>query len=224
MAKGNLDPVLRALVGVDPEYIGVVRDIVNRLNSADAKRWHPHFVGVIQAGLPNLPKPVAPSAIIRPVRPFVPASIFGDGWTLWRGPEDGDGLVGEVECDPRSMALTELDLALVAPTIILRGQESYTTSAEQIERVKTEKTDHIRVDPSFAVALRDSPEQYPAAWKGKAIFWDGITLRSPNGGRYSLCSLWFGGRVVLDFRWRGVRRRAGGPSALLASNHLASAA
>lgn len=54
MAKGNLDQVVRALVGVEPNYLGVVRDIANRLNSADALRWHNRFTNVLQEGLPEL--------------------------------------------------------------------------------------------------------------------------------------------------------------------------
>ena len=57
MAKGNLDQIVRALVGVDANHLGVVRDISNRLNSPDAPRWHNRFTDVLQEGLPELEPP-----------------------------------------------------------------------------------------------------------------------------------------------------------------------
>ncbi len=54
MAKSNLDPVIRALVGVDRNHLGVVADIANRLNSPNASRWHERFADVLQEGLPPL--------------------------------------------------------------------------------------------------------------------------------------------------------------------------
>ena len=170
---------------------------------------------------PAIIKPA--STILKPKRPFDP-TFFGSGWTIWLGLEDGDGLKGEIECDQRSMALTELDLALIEPTIILRKRESYTTRAEQIARVKKERPDRIRLDPCFPLALRDKPEKYPEAWKGKAICWDGLTLRSPDGDRYSVYSIWYGSGVALRCGWHGGSRRSGDLSALLASKHLAPVA
>lgn len=57
MAKTNLDSVIRALVGVDRNHLGVVADIANRLNSADASRWHDRLSGVLQEGLPQIEPP-----------------------------------------------------------------------------------------------------------------------------------------------------------------------
>ena len=178
--------------------------------------------GVISPAAPAIIKPV--STIIKPQRPFVPAEIFGDGWMTWLGPEGGNGLEGEEERDPRSFALQELEPSLIEPTIILRRRESYTTSAEQVKRVKAERPEHIRLDPCFSLTLRAEPEKYPDSLKGKATFWDGLTLRSPRGDRCSVCSVWNGGRVVLNAYWRGRSRDADYPSALLASKPLALAA
>lgn len=57
MAEGNLDPIVRALVGVDRQCLGTVADIANRLNSPDACRWHDRLNEVLQEGLPPLEPP-----------------------------------------------------------------------------------------------------------------------------------------------------------------------
>jgi len=160
------------------------------------------------------------STIIRPMRPFDP-TIFGQGWTIWRGPKDGDGLEGAEERDLRSFALADFDVSLIELETCLRRRERYTTGEVRLQRLISEKAEHIRLDPGHPLFFRDHPEMYPEAFKGKAIFWDGLTLRSPNGHRYAVYSIWRDGRVVLRSYWRDLDRRAGNPSALLASKHLA---
>lgn len=176
---------------------------------------------IVKPAAPKIIKPV--STIIRPTRPFDPAAVLGQGFTIWLGREDGDGLEGEEECDSRSFDLDSLDLSLLEPTTIFRRRESYTTSAEQIRRLKVERAEHIRLGPCFALTLRAEPEKYPEALKGKATFWDGLTLRSPDGDRCSVYSIWLDGRVVLYYRRHGGDRDADNPSALLANKHLALA-
>lgn len=44
--------------------------------------------------------------------PFNPAKFIGAGWTIWRGPADGDGLSGEEDHDERSLAIMEIDPAI----------------------------------------------------------------------------------------------------------------
>jgi hypothetical protein len=40
--------------------------------------------------------------------PFNPAKFLGEGWSIWRGPADGDGLSGDEEQDQKSLALTDM--------------------------------------------------------------------------------------------------------------------
>ncbi|HEY4525318.1 MAG TPA: hypothetical protein VJL39_03050 [Candidatus Paceibacterota bacterium] len=221
MTSGNLQSVLRLAdeKKMSPERMtkvvasGVLADAFDEKADLSDRE-------AIRAAM-KLPPLVALPVLIKPVRPFNPVDIFGDGWTIWRGPADGKGLEGEEERDERSFTLTELDVGLVEPSVILRNRESYTTSAEQIARIKAEKAEHVRLDPSFAVALRNEPEKYPDVWKGKAIFWDGLVLRSPDGRQYALYSFWDDSRVELNYRRLGFSRDVDDLSALLASKHLA---
>lgn len=57
MAKTNLDAVIRALVGIDRDYLGTVADIANRLNSPEAPRWRGRFNDVLQEGLSPIEPP-----------------------------------------------------------------------------------------------------------------------------------------------------------------------
>jgi len=57
MSQDRLGPLIRALVGVDRQHLGVVTDIANRLNSTDAFRWHNRLKGVVQEGLPPIEPP-----------------------------------------------------------------------------------------------------------------------------------------------------------------------
>ena len=161
----------------------------------------------------------ARATIIRPKRPFDP-TIFGPRWKTWRGPADGDGLEGKEERDERSFALLELDFSQTVIETCLRKGESYTDGEERHCRLKAERADDIRLDPAFALAYRDEPEKYPDALKGKAAFWDGLVLRSPDGDRCAVYSYW-GRGVELDYYWLDLDRIADYPSVLLASKHLA---
>jgi len=51
MSKGRLDPILRALVGVDTKYHGVIGDIINRFNSPDAPAWDATFKQSLKNGV-----------------------------------------------------------------------------------------------------------------------------------------------------------------------------
>jgi hypothetical protein len=148
---------------------------------------------------------------------FDPAKLFGNGWTIWMGPADGDGLKGESEQDPRSIALAEVDLSKIALATCLKNRETYTSGNERLVRLKAQMSKSIRLDPAFAVALKEHPEQFPADWKGNYVFFDGAVLRSPLGRRCALCADWFDVKVVLFYFWLGYDRYAYDPSAVLAS-------
>jgi hypothetical protein len=233
MSKNDrLGPVVRAIVAVNPDHLGVIGDIVNRLNesSADAPKWHARCKRMVEEGLTPKPRALGAPAIhthapniIKPQRPFDPAAVFGEmvpgtpDWSVWRGPENGDGLTGEIECDLRSLVLEELDLSAVRLETCLRKEETHTAGAERIRRLIADEEDQIRLDPSFALALRSEPSKYPDKWKGVEVFWDGLICRFDCIGarRCTVSTSWRNNKVQLYYRHLTARHDAETPSALL---------
>ena len=152
--------------------------------------------------------------------PFNPAKFLGEGWSIWRGPADGDGLSGNEEQDERSLALTEVDLSKVRFETCLHDGESSITGEEKLKRLK--ETGHIRLDAKVFQTLWENKDKIPESWKEKIdgniryIFFDGTTLRSPDGDRRVLSLYWSdGGWRWLCF-WLSLDWRALNPSAVLA--------
>ena len=54
------------------------------------------------------PSPTNPLLIDR-TQPFNPSTFIREGWSIWKGPIDGNGLKGEEAQDERSLALSEVD-------------------------------------------------------------------------------------------------------------------
>ena len=158
----------------------------------------------------------APKNILQP-RAFHP-TFFGTGWSGWRGPADGGGLLGEDERDLCSLALPYLDLSQVDLDVRLREGESYISCEEWLKRLLAEKADFVRLGPEFALAFREEPEKWP--WGDKVVFFDGWTLRSPGGSRCAVCAFRRGERVFVHCFWLGSRRDADCPSALLAKRFV----
>jgi len=157
-------------------------------------------------------------------KPFNPATFIGTGWSIWRGPADGNGLEGEEERDSRSATLTELDLDKVQLMTCFKRGESMTTGEERIKRLRT--YGRVRLDENAFQTFWENREQLPARFKERVngnvqfIFLDGVVLRSPDGGRYALCLYFSGGG---SWRWRSdwldCDRDASNPSAVLASQN-----
>ncbi len=152
---------------------------------------------------------------------FNPAEFIGEGWTFWRGPADGTGLEGDLEQDSRSLALTEMDLSKILLEAHLKPGETGTTGEERIKRLIA--ANRIRLDLGVFKTLWDNKALIPKYKKkinGKSthIFFDGQTLRSPNGKRFTL-SLYLSddGTWCWLVHWLGYRRFVNDPSAVLAS-------
>ena len=152
--------------------------------------------------------------------PFNPAKFLGEGWSIWRGPADGNGLSGEEDQDRRSLALTEVDLSKVRFETCLHDGESSITGEEKLRRLK--EAGHIRLDAKVFQTLWENKDKIPESWKEKTdcnttfIFFDGTTLRSPDGDRNVLFLYWSGGGWNWDFRWLHGDWDAHSPSAVLA--------
>lgn len=155
--------------------------------------------------------------------PFDPATFkgLGNGWTIWKGCESGDGVTGGEEQDDRSLALAELDLSKIRFEMGLEGKETSVKGETKLKRLKAGK--HIRLDAKIFQTLWENQHLIPQQWKEKTngnttyIFFDGTVLRGPSGYRYVLCMYWLVGRwywhyCFLDYGWD-----ANDPSAVLAS-------
>src|SRR3989344_8999501 len=68
--------------------------------------------------------------IIDRTKPFNPAAFIGNGWAIWRGPKDGNGLAGEEAQDTVSLKFTEIDFARVLFTSRLKDGETSITGEE----------------------------------------------------------------------------------------------
>lgn len=154
--------------------------------------------------------------------PFNPAEFIGEGWSFWKGPANGNGLEGDPEQDSRSLELTEVDISKILLETHLKDGESYTTGDERIERLI--HAERILLDLGVFKTLWDKKVLIPARFKEKTkgnttyIFFDGQTLRGPDGYRCTLCLY-----LVVDGDWYGrvdrldVDRNVDDPSAVLAS-------
>lgn len=155
--------------------------------------------------------------------PFNPAEFIGQGWTIWRGPADGNGLEGEEEQDARSLVLTELDLSIILLETHLKNGEVSTTGEERLKRL--DAANRIKLDAKAFQTLWENRDKLPERFKQKTngnttfIFCDGTVLRSPDGRRYTLCFCWHADsrRWYWDYYWLSDGRRANDPSACLAS-------
>ncbi len=83
--------------------------------------------------------------------PLDPATFIAPKWVPWRGPLDGKGLVGEIENDPRSSALTEIDWEQVTFIDCLEGVEKAISGDEKFRRLK--KAGHIRFGGNVLLSL-----------------------------------------------------------------------
>ena len=91
------------------------------------------------------------------VWPFDPADFIGRDWTVWRGPLDGDGLLGTEEMDSRSMTVPFFDLDSLVFETCLAEDETAITGEEKIDRLK-ERPELIRLGGDFCRKLWEDYE------------------------------------------------------------------
>lgn len=180
----------------------------------------------LQALIPpgdSVPTPKEPKTIlsIDRVHPFNPAEFIGKGWSIWRGPEGGDGLSGDEEQDEHSLALIEICPATILLETGLDGGKKEITGEERILRLKA--AGRIRLDAAIFHSLWRNQHLIPEEWKKKIngytayIFFDGTTLRSPDGDRCALYLCFDDGGWDWDYHWLDCGRHVRSPSAVLAS-------
>ncbi|MBI4118705.1 MAG: hypothetical protein HY452_00375 [Parcubacteria group bacterium] len=132
--------------------------------------------------------------------PFNPVQFLGEGWSIWKGPADGDGLSGQEEQDKRSLVLTEVDLSQVQLVTLLKDGDgdNIIQGEENLKRFK-----YILLDAQVFQTLWENKHLIPEHWKktnGNTthVFFPGTTLRSPFGSRRVLCLCWRAG----GWHWR----------------------
>ena len=159
--------------------------------------------------------------IIDRTKPFNPAAFIGNGWAIWRGPKDGNGLAGEEAQDTVSLKLTEIDFAEALFTACLKDGEATVTGEEKI--IRHGVAGHTRLDAKIGQSLFEEKGQATLEWLYKTfgITWfelPGTVLRGSVGDRYFLCLYRDNdGRWYWLYYWLGSNRSARDPSAVLAS-------
>ena len=161
---------------------------------------------------------------INPDLRFNPTEFIGAGWTVWKGPADGDGLKGEEDLDKRSLALTEIDLATAIFESGLKKGESSINGEEKLKRLQASA--NTQFGGNVFLALWQDYQQNKEnsclewLWRNRKISWMsffGLVLRDPNGDRGVLCLYRVDDEWYWSYAWLGNFWSAGRLSAGLAS-------
>jgi hypothetical protein len=147
---------------------------------------------------------------INPVAAFHPTEFIGKGWTVWKGPADGDGLSGEEELDTHSSSLNEVDFSRVLFESCLKEGEPSIKGEEKLRRLKA--TGNIQFGGNVFLSLWFD---YIANRENSCLEWlrrnrnityldfFGFVLRGPDGGRYVLCLYWLDSGWSWNADWLG---------------------
>jgi hypothetical protein len=127
-------------------------------------------------------------------KPFNPAEFIGQGWSVWKGPADGDGLSGEEDVDERSLALSQIEIDKFLFEACLQGDENSITGEEKLRRLKV-KPDFVRFGANVFLGLwldyqanKENSVLEKLYREKKITYLDfpGLVLRSPHGDRFVL--------------------------------------
>ncbi len=146
---------------------------------------------------------------------FDPAECISDGWTIWKGSADSNGLEGDEDIDERSLGLSEVDLSKVILGTCLKGKEYSIVGEEKLKRLKALKQT-IRLGGNVFLALW---EDYHANKENSFLEWlrknrgvtyvdlFGLVLRDPHGNRHVLYLCFDGNKWnwsydVLSSQWK----------------------
>lgn len=158
-------------------------------------------------------------------KPFNLADFFGEGWSVWKGPADSNGLEGEEDRDPREDNLSVIDWEkVIFETHLKEGDGQSIGGEENLRRAKA--TNKIQLGGK---SFRSLWEDYQAKGEDSVleklrrqgvtrISFLGLVLRDPSGDRYVLCLYSDGSEWRWGYDWLGSHWGAGFSSASLASN------
>lgn len=121
-------------------------------------------------------------------RPFDPPSLFGGGYSVWRGPADGDGLEGEEDHDPRAQILTEIDFDTLRCVSVHQSAEEKVHGEEFVRRLR--RSAGVTLDAYAFLAIHERRLQglpFTGDWATSGrltcLCLVGTILRAPNGER-----------------------------------------
>jgi hypothetical protein len=164
---------------------------------------------------------VGHSIVIDRSAPFRPSVFFKPGWTIWRGPIQGDGLVGSEALGGSSLAFTEIDFDRVFFETCLLPDETHISGEEKI--IRHAELGHVCGDAKIGPELLNEKGQktllYLLKEKGIEYFeLSDTVLRSPRGQRYTLYLYWAPRERQWgwSYEWLNRERGADRPSLVLA--------
>jgi len=135
---------------------------------------------------------VRTSRVLACLEQFEPATFIGLGWTAWRGPKDGHGLIGDIEQDVRSVELTELNWTKVHFDNCFTQGETRISGEEMLRR--REASGQVRFGGNVFLSLWRNYKENEASnvlsqlpEEIKCLDFPGLILRSPHGDRRVLC-------------------------------------
>jgi hypothetical protein len=85
-------------------------------------------------------------------KPFNSIEFIGEGWTVWKGSLEGDGLSGEEEVDSQSFSLTEVDLAAIVLKNYI-GEDEKTVGGEEVFWRAKRDADFVRFGSNVFLGL-----------------------------------------------------------------------
>jgi len=158
---------------------------------------------------------------------FNPTEFIGAGWTVWKGPADGNGLEGDDDCVPEPDVMDFEQIVL--ETHLQKGKTSV-HGEEKMRLARAGKNQQLG-GRAFLSLWKDwqkckadgKPEESileklrRAKKIGNVIYFFGLTLRGPGGYRCVLYLCFDGVEWRWDCRWLGFHWFSGGPSVALVS-------
>jgi hypothetical protein len=155
---------------------------------------------------------------------FNPAEFIGEGWSVWKGPVDSNGLEGEEDRDIREDSLEAIDWNQVIMETNLQKGEAYITGEEKLLRLKAGK--NIRLGAKAFLSLwkdyeangaNSMLEKLRKAKNMTRIYFFGTVLRHSGGNRYVLYLCFDVREWNWNYRWLDYYWNSVDPSASLAS-------
>lgn len=126
------------------------------------------------------------------IKAFSPAYFLGNGWAVWKGPIDGDGLNGQEDRDVREDDLSDINWSQVMFETNLKKDEKFVYGEEKMKRLKA--GNNIRLGGrsflflwhDYRVNGSDSILESLSKSGIENIYFFGLVLRGPNSQRLIL--------------------------------------